>query len=414
MTARQELLSFTPYQLNSLHLKNRFIKDGTLDFAAQSSGFCSESYTAYLENFAYGGVGLICTAPAAIQADFRMNDYQLSIATQEAAESYKPLIEKIHAYDTKIFLFLQYNHKVLIDFVLCLIHPESSYRTRAAKDVVTLINGLTGRDFADILRLYREAIKRAKHAGFDGIFLNGTIGSFLETISSRVLNRRTDEWGGSASRRLNAMKEILAECRDNDLPVIVRWNVKDYEPDGVGIEESIENCGLLQEYGASLLELSAFCSVKSMVALNTDLKDRETLPLSETQELIDYYRIMHSLAQNNFFAKREQEIQRPLEYVWGHAHYNIKPVKASLTIPVSFLGGVRSLKSAEKLIKTGICDCISFLRTLIYDPHQCRKFEEGVSEYSLCISCNCCTYKAFSAWTDPTIPYLHRCVLQEG
>lgn len=406
---------FTPYSLGSLHIKNRCIKDGTLDFSAQPNGFCSESYTGYLENIARGGVGLICTAPASIQPDFRMNQYQLSIATQEAAESYKSLIDTIHAYDAKIFLFPQYNHQVLIDFVLSLLHPEASYRTKALKDVETLINsGLTGQEITDILQLYREAIKRAKQAGFDGIFLNGTIGSFFETISSRLLNRRTDEWGGSAPKRLNAMKQILAECRDNDLPVIVRWNVKDYEPDGVSIEESIESCHLLQEYGANLIELSAFCSVKSMLALNKDLEERETLPLSETHDLIDYYRIMHSLAQNNFFATREKEIQRPLEYVWGHAHYNIKPIKESLTIPVSFLGGVRSLKSAEKLIKAGICECISFLRTLVYDPHQCRKFEEGVSEYSLCISCNCCTYKAFSAWADPTISYLHRCVLQQG
>ena len=85
--------------------------------------------------------------------------------------------------------------------------------------------------------------------------------------------------------------------------------------------------------------------------------------------------------------------------------------KKSLDVPVSLLGGVRTLKSAEKIVSSGISDFVSLMQILIYDPEQCRKFKEGTSIYSGCISCNRCMNQMFLSLKNPSRPYLHHCLI---
>lgn len=405
---------FTSGNIGSLSLKNRFIKTTGGDFSAEPNGYCSESYSQYLEQFARGGVALICTAPAAIQPNFRINRYQLSISNREAAHSYKSLIKRIHTYGARVFFHPDYANEAIVKFICSVIEQEPSRRRDAFKEMQRWITSLLrGGEITEIISLYKKAIVRGKETGFDGVFLNVSFGSLLQTMSSSVFNQRQDEWGGDLKNRLKILKEILAVCKTLDFPVIVRWNLKDYGPDGLTMEESIEACQLLQTYGADALELVAFFSIESTIALNKDIEQRESLPLTEASDLVDYYRLMHPLAQNSFFLERQKDIKLPMEYVWGHAYFNIQPIKKILKIPVSLLGGVRSLKTAEKILDNGIADFISLARTLIHNPAQCRDFEEGTSLYSSCISCNSCMNKMLFSIKDLSHPYLHHCVIRE-
>lgn len=401
---------FTPCNIGSVCLRNRFIKTAVGDFSAEPNGYCSESYTRYLEQFARGGVALICTAPAAIQPNFRVNHYQLSISSREAADSCRFLVDRIHTYGAKIFVFPDYANEVIVRFISSVIEQEPSKRREAFKNMQTWITSLLrGSEITEIINLYKEAIIRGKETGFDGVFLNVSFGSLLQTMSSSTFNQRKDQWGGSLRKRLKILKEILRICKNLDFPVMVRWNLKDYGSGGLTLDESAEACQLLQTYGADALELPAFLSIESTIALNKDIEQRESLPLAETADLVDYYRVMHAFAQNSFFLKRQKDIKLPMEYVWGHAYFNVQPIKKLLRIPVSLLGGVRNLKTAEKILSNGITDFISLARTLIYDPAQCRGFEEGTSLYSPCISCNYCMNEMLFSLKDPSRPYLHHC-----
>jgi len=404
---------FSSCNIGSVCLKNRFIKTAVGDFSAEPNGYCSESYIRYLEQFASGGVALICTAPVSIQPDFRANRYQLSISSRKAADSYKPLIDRVHAHGAKIFLHPDYTNEVIVKFISSVMDEESSRCREAFENVQTWITSLLRRrGIIEIIGLYKEAMIRGKDVGFDGVFLNASFGSLLESMSSSTLNRRHDEWGGSPANRLKILREILDVCKILDFPVMVRWNLKDYGSDGLTLEESAEACQLLEAYGADTLELAAFFSIESTITLNKDIEERKSLPLTESSDLVDYYRLMHPFAQNNFFLKRQKDIELPLEYVWGHAYFNVQPIRKLLKIPISLLEGVKSLKTAEKILSNNICDFISMARTLIHNPAQCRNFKEEISLYSSCISCNCCMNEVLSSLRDPSRPYLHHCVLR--
>lgn len=408
-------MTFTSCNIGSVCLKNRFIGTATGGFSGEPNGYCSESYTWYLEQFARGGVALICTAPIAIQPDFRVNRYQLSISSRKAADSYKPLIERIHTYGAKVFFHPDYANEVIVKFISSIIEQKPSNRLEAFKNMQTWITSLLKEsEVTEIINLYKEAITRARKVGFDGVFLNVSCGSLLQTMSSSLFNQRQDQWGGGLKKQLKILKEILEICKTLDFPAMVRWNLKDYGPDGLTMEESVEACQLLQTYGADALELVAFLSIESTIALNKDIEHRKSLPLTEATDLIDYYRLMHPLVQNSLFLKRRKDIKLPMEYVWGHAYFNVQPIKKLLKIPVSLSGGVRSLKTAEKIVNNGIADFISMARALIHDPAQCRGFKEGTSLYSSCISCNCCMNQVFSSFKDPSRPYLHYCVARRN
>ncbi len=133
---------FTPCNINSVGLKNRFIKTAVGDFSAEPNGYCSESYTRYLEQFARGGVALICTAPAAIQPNFRVNHYQLSISSREAADSCRSLVERVHTHGAKIFLYPDYANEVIVRLISSVIEPEPSKRREAFKNMQTWITSL--------------------------------------------------------------------------------------------------------------------------------------------------------------------------------------------------------------------------------------------------------------------------------
>lgn len=403
---------FNPFNIGKVTIKNRFVKSATPDFPGEPDGCCSESYIEYLTKFANGGIGLVCTSPVSIQLDIRVNRYQLSISDDRTADSCRPLIEEIHGHGAKIFIFLDYSHKMVGKFMLSALEPDESKIKDAFEDTkMWITSGLTEQKIIEIINSYKKAIIRAKQAGFDGIFLNGILGAFLQDMGSRRFNQRKDEWGGDLTGRLKIVEEIIYLCKAIDIPVFVRWDVKGYEQDGVVLEESIEACKLIEGYGADALELSAFCSIESTIALNRDIKNRNLLPLTESNDLVDYYRIMHIFTENRWFLERKEDIKLPLEYVWGHAYYNIQPVKKLLKIPVSILGGIRALRTAEKIISHGCSDFISLARALIYDPEQCRHFQEGSSLYSSCISCNSCMIEMFNSLKDSSRPYLHHCVI---
>jgi len=365
-----------------------------------------------MERLAQGGVGLLCTAPAAIGQEFRANQYQLCMADQDAIDSFKPLLERIHHHGAKIFLYADYSDRQIARLMLLTSPDDSPNRKEvlsAMQEWVT--SGLSSRQIAAIVNQFRDTIRRAMNAGFDGILLNSYLGAFLQNMSSKRFNQRRDEWGGDLKGRLRIFREIIEGCKSSDAPVMVRWNLKDYEPGGMTVEEGAEACLLLETYGADALEIAAFGSVESVSTLNRAVRSRNGLPLTETQDLLDYYRIMHPFVQNQIFLERRSEIKVPLEYVWGHAFFNVRPLKKILHIPISIVGGVRTRKMAEKIISQGCCDLISMVRVLIHNPDLCREFEEGSSLYSSCISCNVCMNRMFASLEDPSRPYLHRCVI---
>jgi N-ethylmaleimide reductase len=68
---------------------------------------------------------------------------------------------------------------------------------------------LETREIAGIVEDFRQAAKRAKKAGFDGVELHGANGYLVDQFIQDGTNRRTDEYGGPVENRVRFMREVL-------------------------------------------------------------------------------------------------------------------------------------------------------------------------------------------------------------
>src|SRR5208337_3870950 len=60
---------------------------------------------------------------------------------------------------------------------------------------------ITAMDIRELVSAYGDAAGRAKAAGFDGVQIHSAHGYLLSQFLSPAFNKRTDEYGGSASNR---------------------------------------------------------------------------------------------------------------------------------------------------------------------------------------------------------------------
>ena len=65
-----------------------------------------------------------------------------------------------------------------------------------------------------VIDLFRQAARRAREAGFDGVEIHGANGYLIEQFLRRHTNRRTDAWGGTLEGRLRFPLAVVQACRD--------------------------------------------------------------------------------------------------------------------------------------------------------------------------------------------------------
>lgn len=80
-----------------------------------------------------------------------------------------------------------------------------------------------------------------------------------------------------------------------------------------------------------------------------------------------------------------------------------RKIRAAVKIPLGFLGGVKSLASAETALSEGF-DCVVIALALIHDTGLINKFKSGAVTHSGCTSCNACIAQIYD-------PAGTRCVL---
>lgn len=117
---------------------------------------------------------------------------------------------------------------------------------------------------------YKDAIHRAKKAGFDYIELHGAHGYFMHEFMSPLSNTRTDQYGGSLENRMRLPVELAELARKEwDGPLFFRISATDWlekvdGPEKVGdewkwwgLEQSTILAAKLRDAGVDLLDVSS-------------------------------------------------------------------------------------------------------------------------------------------------------------
>jgi 2,4-dienoyl-CoA reductase-like NADH-dependent reductase (Old Yellow Enzyme family) len=343
---------FTSVQVGSIPVPNRFVRSATHDYMADDEGFVTEASVELLGRLAEGEVGLIISGHANVQRIGKASPRQMGVFDDRFVEGLARIPAAVHRFPSKVFLQIAHAGRQTKerDCGGAPVSPSPVY------DPVTKVmpRELTSEEVLGLIADFVAAAGRAQAAGFDGVQLHAAHGYLLSSFLSPHTNRRTDAWGGPLENRaralLEALRGIKAAC-GRGFPVMVKLNSTDFLAGGLTLEDAIEVARMLDADGIDAIEVSGGMAEAGRGSVWPGLR-------SEAEE--------------------------------GYFVDNAARIKRAVHVPVSGLGGIRTLAVAERAVRDGLVDMISLSRPLIRDPFLVKHFREGLTLKSECISCNKC------------------------
>ncbi|HUN27259.1 MAG TPA: FAD-dependent oxidoreductase [Steroidobacteraceae bacterium] len=212
-------------------------------------------------------------------------------------------------------------------------------------------------DIRNVRRWHLEAVRRARQAGFDLIYVYAAHGlGFLHHFLSRRLNDRTDEYGGSLENRSRLLREITEETKAAVGHVCA-------VPIRISVDELRGSAGLNR------------AEVEDMIGSMADLPDLWDVTLAGWE----------NDSRTSRFAEE------------GHQEEFIRGIKRLTARPVVGVGRYTSVDRMVRLVREGILDLIGAARPSIADPFLPRKIAEGrIEDIRECIGCNICVAGDFT------------------
>ncbi|MHB8094686.1 MAG: NADH:flavin oxidoreductase [Candidatus Aminicenantales bacterium] len=343
---------WTPLRIGNVTVSNRFVRSATHDYMAAEDGTVTAQQVELYRELAAGETGLIITGHAFVLPSGKASPGQIAVFDDAFIPGLARIAEAVHAYPSNIFLQLAHAGRQTKTKLI----GGTPLSPSAVPDPAsgTMPRELTSIEIRDLIRAFIAAGGRAVRAGYDGVQLHVAHGYLLSAFISAHTNRRTDEWGGSTANRARIIVAIVRGIKDaagSGFPVMVKLNSTDFLAGGLTLEESVEIAALLEAAGIDAIEVSGGIAESRTGSVWPGLRD-------ESGE--------------------------------GYFIPAAASIKAAVRIPVSGLGGIRTLAVAERFMADGLVDLVSMSRPFIRDPGLVRAFRTGKAVKSPCISCNKC------------------------
>ncbi len=389
MSESVNISPFSPLKVGPLTLRNRFIKSATNEGMCKR-GLVSKGLARFHENIAAGGAALSTVAYCATSLDGRTFVDQATLGPDSLAD-FKALTDGIHKHGGAASA--QLTHAGCFTFLdksqLATNRPLSASGGFNKVGVMSnrwLKKKMNRADMDAMIAQFVTAAINARKAGFDAVELHMGHGYLLSQFISKFYNKRWDGYGGTIQNRARFPNEVLARVLDavgKDLAVIVKYSMTDGKAGGNTIEDGIAVARSIEATGAHLAVLSNGLNVESVSAIFGS-------PLPKAGR---------GTAANPVIALGMwlQALSEPKNVVF-HENYlrdNALKVRAAVTMPLAYLGGVQSLGAAEQALANGF-EAIALGRALVHDPGFVNALKSGSAAQSGCTACNRCVTMMYS------------------
>jgi len=336
---------FKPLKVRELTLKNRIMSAPNMLFRT-ASGKPDDYYIGYIEHKARGGAGIVNLGECAVCdggyhtpgpiMDFEFLPEWSEVAAVIHEHNAIASVELTHAGQNGK---PQYNKGELYG-------PCETVNNHGAR-----VRAMSAADMEMVAEAYAKAAEYWFLAGFDTVLIHFGHGWLFAQFLSAIINKRTDEYGGSLENRMRFPLMTLKKVRDRVGPnkaIMLRISGSERDPRGFDANDMAEFVSRAQEY-VDLVEVS-----------------------------------VEGLA--NFFANTFDP--------WGQNVDLAETIKKSgkVHIPVFALGSILDPDQAEEIIASGKADGVSMSRALIADPYLPLKSMCGkTDDIRPCLRCLTCT-----------------------
>ncbi len=368
MTYKYEKL-FDKVKIGSMEFKNRFVLApmGPIGLGDTDGGYNQRGIDYYVER-AKGGTGLIITGVNHVEDALEAHDSPSTPSPTQNPRHYirtaKEMTERVHAYDSKIFVQLS------IGFGRVAPPHDYEHAPISASPIMNRwadvpCRALSVEEIKFIVEKTGESAKTAKDGGFDGVEIHAVHeGYLLDQFAISFFNLRTDEYGGSLENRLRFAREVVEEIKKTcgaDFPVILRYSPKsfikdwrqggmpgeEFEEKGRDLDEGVEAAKLLADYGYD--------------ALDIDVGSYDAWYWSHP----------------------------PMYQKKGLYMPFAKLIKDNVNVPVICAGRMDDPELAMQALEEGVCDFIGLGRPLLADAYYVDKLRKGrLDLVRPCLSCH--------------------------
>jgi 2,4-dienoyl-CoA reductase-like NADH-dependent reductase (Old Yellow Enzyme family) len=348
---------FEPLQIGRVEIRNRFVRSATYYGLADEEGHIGDASVALMQTLAGNGVGLIITGYAFVSRTGQVFADQNGIDRDTQIPGYRKMTRAVHELDGRIVMQIAHGG---VASTAAVQRGERRLVVSVGDSVPDSADGprqMTDADIETIVDAFGEAARRVQEAGFDGVQIHGAHGYLVTQFLSPRSNRREDRWGGSLENRMRFVVEVVRSIRrqvDAGFPVMIKLGCRDYLDDeaGMPIEEGARVAAALECEGVCFIEVSHGMPGRSFRRMS---HGKERAPIREAYMLPD-----------------------------------ARVVRGATSVPLSIVGGMRSLPVMEQAVESGAVECISLCRPLIREPDLIRRWHEGDARPAECVSCGAC------------------------
>ncbi|MEZ0362289.1 NADH:flavin oxidoreductase [Mycobacterium sp. pUA109] len=383
---------FSPVKLGPVTLRNRIIKAATFE-ARTPHALVTDDLIEYHRLPAAGGVGMTTVAYCAVAPGGRTSGEQIWMRP-EALPGLRRLTDAVHAEGAAVSA--QIGHA----------GPVADARSNQATALapVRFFNPIgmrfakkaTRDDIDDVIDAHANAAKLAVDAGFDAVEIHLGHNYLASSFLSPLINRRTDEFGGSLANRAKVARGLVTAVRravQDQIAVTAKLNMADGVRGGISTEEALTTAKWLQDDGGlDALELTAGSSlVNPMYLFRGDAPVKEFAgvfkpPLRWGMRMTGH-KFLRQYPYRDAYLLREARLFR-----------------AELSLPLILLGGITNRATMDLAMAEGF-EFVAMARALLAEPDLVNRIaadHEPNGVTSACTHCNQCM---------PTIYSRTRCVV---
>ena len=212
---------FCPFQLAGSTLKNRIVLSPMTRARAGSEQMPNSLMAEYYSQRA--SAGLLITEGTFISKQAVGWVNAPGIYTDEQGEAWKIVTDAVHSKGSKIFLQLWHCgrashssfHGGELPVAPSAIKLNADYiHTPDGKKDTEVPRALDADEIPKVVNDYKQAARRAKEAGFDGVEIHSANGYLLDEFLQSKTNTRTDNYGSSLENRFRLLNEVVNAVTD--------------------------------------------------------------------------------------------------------------------------------------------------------------------------------------------------------
>lgn len=344
---------FEPIRINSMLLKNRFVRTATAERIASPNGGITQGMVNLYTRLARGGVGLIITGHSYIHPLGKADRRMTGIHNDGLIPALKKFVDGVHKLKTKIVM--QINHCGGMRDKDMGEETPIGPSTIEYKPLGIISRRMALKEIEEVIDLFAQASRRVKKAGFDGVQIHSVHGYLINQFLSPLTNKREDSWGGSLDNRMRFLLEVYRRIRETvgrDYPVLTKIPAGDFVEGGLTVSEACEVAKKLSELGIDGIELSG-----------------------------------------GLAGSRYRKGRKDLGWMRREAYFRSysEMVKKVTHVPLILVGGLRKPETMRKILEEGAADLIGLSRPLIREPDFPNRIRKGDFRKAECVSCNNCS-----------------------